>query len=326
MKIKILLGIFMRFGLIVTFYKIFGLAGENNNKVRIRKHGLELTQNFNIQRQEHLQRMCKTVGHNSNTIAELSTEQMEHMLIDHNHKLLYCYVPKVACTNWKRMLMMLTYQWKYGHNALEIPASLVHSTGMFTKLNSLNINERKDVLFNYTRFVVVRHPFERLLSAYRNKLEGTSASAKYFQLRVGKQIVLNLRARPTNESLEYGNDVTFEEFVQYLLRSDLSKSNMTFNEHWEPIANLCKPCTINYNIIGKYETLLDDSALVLDVIGANENLTFPAGHKSSGTKESLKKYFDAIPVALVRKLYELYRDDFKLFDYRLEHVLGFELG
>jgi len=36
---------------------------------------------------------------------------------------------------------------------------------------NLTPNERRYRLENYTKFMVVREPFERLLSAYRNKLE-----------------------------------------------------------------------------------------------------------------------------------------------------------
>lgn len=80
-----------------------------------------------------------------------------------------------------------------------------------------------------------------------------------------------------------------------------------------------------FYFIGKYETLLDDSALALYLTGDN-NLTFPTGHKSSGTRSQLKKYFDPIPVGAIRKLYEIYLDDFRLFDYGVEQVLGFEFG
>lgn len=76
---------------------------------------------------------------------------------------------------------------------------------------------------------------------------------------------------------------------------------------------------------GKYETLIDDSALALHLASA-DNFTFPASQRTSGTSERLQKYFGQIPVSVTRSLYKLYEDDFRLFGYSLEDVLGFELG
>ncbi|KNC22804.1 hypothetical protein FF38_08053 [Lucilia cuprina] len=298
----------------------------NNNNVKITKHSLELTQTLNMQRQEYLQKQCNTLGYSMLDINDLTDEQMDHMIVDQEHKLLYCYVPKVACTNWKRVLMILNGSWRNGTDPLQIPGSLAHSTGMFDKFSSLNETEKQEVLSDYTRFVFVRHPFERLLSAYRNKLEGDTASARYFQRRVGKQIVKAFRVDASNHSLEFGNDVSFAEFVQYLLTPEVSLSNQSsYNEHWEPISKLCNPCVMKYNVIGKYETLLDDSALALYLTGA-ENMTFPTGHKPSNTRAHLREYFDPLPISAIRHLYEVYADDFKLFDYGLDDVLGFEFG
>lgn len=64
-----------------------------------------LIQSNNIQRQELLQQKCDKYhldNNNSNnevyenkSIHSLSEVEMEHLLIDRNHKFLYCYVPKV---------------------------------------------------------------------------------------------------------------------------------------------------------------------------------------------------------------------------------------
>lgn len=90
---------------------------------------------------------------------------------------------QVACTNWKRVLMVLTNR-SNTTNLSQIPASLAHANGTLTKLPDLTIEEAKYSLLKYTSFLMVRHPFERILSAYRNKLEDDQPSAKYFHVSI----------------------------------------------------------------------------------------------------------------------------------------------
>lgn len=104
---------------------------ENNYNIRVNDHGFELTQTNNLQRQEMIQRFCDTIDANNElTLNNIPDDQLEHLLLDPKHKFLYCYVPKVACTNWKRILMLMTEQWQNGTDPLKIPASIAHTPGM----------------------------------------------------------------------------------------------------------------------------------------------------------------------------------------------------
>lgn len=60
----------------------------------------------------------------------------------------------------------------------------------------------------------MRHPFERILSAFHNKLEHPFTDE--FQLRYGRKIVKNFRPYASESSLEHGNDVSITEFIKYL--------------------------------------------------------------------------------------------------------------
>lgn len=83
------------FSLLGNFSTGLPFGDGNNNNVKITRRSLELTQTINIQRQEFMQRQCELLGDHTQTLEDLSELQMDHMIVDKEHKLLYCYVPKV---------------------------------------------------------------------------------------------------------------------------------------------------------------------------------------------------------------------------------------
>ncbi|KAF2879410.1 hypothetical protein ILUMI_26759 [Ignelater luminosus] len=272
-----------------------------------------------ISRQEILTAGCANLGLQGS--GEFNLNHLNHILVDHKHRLLYCYVPKVACTNWKRVLMVLTERSNVT-NLMEIPAYIAHANTSLSRLSEYNENDAKYYLNNYISFVMVRQPFERLLSAYRNKLEGNLPSAKYFQARIGRYIIKNYRPNATETDLRNGDNVSFQEFVQYLVAEGIK--NDTANEHWKPIHQLCYPCSLNYTFIGKYEKFEEDASIILDMVNA-PYVIFPHS-KSSQTSEKLRQYLRQLSLSDIEKLYRIYEIDFRLFDYNLESILGFDIG
>jgi len=79
-------------------------------------------------------------------------------------KLVYFVINQVACTSWKRVLSQ----------ANGAPTNLdVHSEPVYRYLDlfsRLPPVAKQRVLGNYFKFMFVRHPFERLVSAHHDKL------------------------------------------------------------------------------------------------------------------------------------------------------------
>uniref|UniRef100_A0A8C9VM77 Carbohydrate sulfotransferase n=2 Tax=Scleropages formosus TaxID=113540 RepID=A0A8C9VM77_SCLFO len=281
---------------------------------------LSTAQMIHQARRELLEEMCRSYTRKRRV---LIPEDIKHLIVDDQHGLLYCYVPKVACTNWKRVLMVLTGDGRYS-DPLDIPANEAHVPGNLRTLSEYTTAEINHRLRNYLKFVFVREPFERLVSAYRNKFTRNYNTA--FHKRYGTKIIRRYRADPQPEALEHGDDVSFEEFVRYLVDPQ-TQLEEPFNEHWERIHSLCHPCLIHYDVVGRYETLEQDSRYVLQLAGVESQVRFPASGKSTTTSEDMAaQFFRNISPLYQRKLYNLYRMDFLLFNYSAPAYLKFRFS
>uniref|UniRef100_A0A8C6WT93 Carbohydrate sulfotransferase n=1 Tax=Neogobius melanostomus TaxID=47308 RepID=A0A8C6WT93_9GOBI len=242
----------------------------------------------------------------------LAPSDLKHLIVDDKHSLIYCYVPKVACTNWKRVLMILSSDGHYT-DPLAIPASEAHIPGNLRRMSDLSVSEINLRLRTYLKFLFVREPFERLVSAYRNKFTRSYNTA--FHKRYGTKIIQRYRPNPKPESLEKGSDVSFVEFVQYLVDPRTQRED-SFNEHWERVHSLCHPCLIHYDVVGKYETLEPDAQAVLKLAGVDQMVQFPTSHKSTRTDGNMAaSFFQHIGPFYQKKLFNLYRMDYLLFNY-----------
>ncbi|CAK7293755.1 Carbohydrate sulfotransferase 13 [Vulpes lagopus] len=231
------------------------------------------------QRRDLLRRAC---SRHTRRQRLLRPEDLRHVLVDDAHGLLYCYVPRAACTSWKRVLLALSGRGPADPRA--IPAPEAHAPGRLPSLADFGPAEINRRLRAYLAFLFVREPFERLASAYRSQL-----------------------AR--------GHDVRFAEFLAYLLEPR-TRRDEPLNEPWERAHALCHPCRLRYHVLGKFETLAEDAAFVLRLAGA-PHLRFPApppGAAAAARRRAERLFRDVSPF-YQRRLFDLYRMDFLLFNY-----------
>jgi hypothetical protein len=180
----------------------------------------------------------------------------------------------------------------------------------------LSLKERKEALNNFTKFLIVRDPYERLLSAYRDIFERLSPHKDRARIIknlhvLQKYVPMDLKA--TKPLSKRHRDVEFYQFIQFLLApSEAKVRNIPHNRHWRPMDDLCFPCSIDYTILGKFETLVEDSNFVLHSIGVKD-MKFPSGTPT--IRNFMKEYYNSIPVSFIPKITNIYKNDLELFDY-----------
>ena len=212
--------------------------------------------------------------------------------------LLYCWIHKVASSSWSKVFFNL--------KGKEVPTTRLHEAAQQFSIPSSKLPA---AISNSLVFTIVRHPFERLVSAYRDKFELAKKYAYVYTMYASK--ILGLK---TPTEAERVRRPTFSEFVDYLLRVPVQQ----FNDHWVPYWLHCHVCEMEYDIIGKMETIADDMEFIAERSGlAATNISLPwTNRRNSGDKVSLD-YFRHLTVDQVMGLYRIYKLDFEMFGYRV---------
>ncbi|XP_076026909.1 carbohydrate sulfotransferase 12-like [Genypterus blacodes] len=285
---------------------------------------LESQQQLQESRQQQLREMCSS-GRERFTggkedLQDLSAKELENLVVDDKHGIIYCYIPKVACTNWKRVMFALRQGEPY-QDPLSISGELVHLPTQFLLLNSFPKPEIKARLKHYTKFLFVRHPFVRLISAYRDKFLNVK---EYFYQNFARDMMRRYSGqaytpRTAEEAHASGLHPSFYDFIQYLLDPQTER-NEPFEPHWRQMSRLCHPCLIQYDFVGHQENLQDDAEQLLRILGL-ENIKFPPSYENMTSSNSVKDWFVTVPLEARRELYKLYEADFSLFGYSKPNML-----
>lgn len=244
------------------------------------------------------------------SIRTLTTAQsmylFKHMIVDDNHRLIYCYVPKAACANWKRVMQVLSGKYQKVEDIQKVD----HTDFKF--LSSYSPEEVDYRLKNYFKFMFVRHPLDRLFSAWHNKFHENFLD---MQKKYGVPIVKKFRENPPENP--QGDDVTLEEFFKYLAGTSTNQ----YNEHWMPFTELCQPCYVDYNYIGIYEDLENEATAMIKHLGLSDKVTYPARQryydKNSVPDDGKIAEWREVSPETFQDVLKKFAQDFGLFGYPL---------
>ncbi|EDO40817.1 predicted protein, partial [Nematostella vectensis] len=234
-------------------------------------------------------------------------------LVDDVSQVMFCYIPKVASGNWKRVFIMLQ---KGISNPAFIDTQAAHNTKL-RNLGSSSSEEIARVVKKYRQFVVVREPMERLLSAYINKIHKADYTGKFHRLLGRQGLPQGDHKIPYQEQVNDTEKISFSEFVDFIITQASAGERLEI--HWERMHKICYPCFFEYDYIGKYETLQRDSRFILDRVPGAQGWSLPdvKADKGRTTKANERRYFSQLRVDQLRGLLEVYRLDYELFNYPL---------
>ena len=253
----------------------------------------------------------------------LNRRDFTHIVVIEDHNILYCSTAKVASTTWRKVLGHLEGRIGKGFKP--------HGKGTFRLLSQYSNRDIKRKLATYKKFMFVREPFERLLSAFRDKflsersfrdkmVKKHSYFVKKYGTRIGRVTrALHEASYTTAHAQNQDINVTFTDFVDYILHIGATRGR--FNEHWRPYHKLCHPCQVKYDIIGHYETLVEDAEFVLRENGIDNFVTFPRWEPTN-TSLLLLTYLKQVPLDKIRYLYSIYQDDFEMNHYHFPGQLS----
>ena len=215
-------------------------------------------------------------------------------LISDRYQVIGCKAAKVASTNLQRIFYVLNgFTNNTDTGDVNKGAARKKTNSYFGKKHKDSITEEiKSRLKSYIKFMFVRHPLERIVSAYRD----------------GKPSGMFKQQKKTGIRLE------FRAYVDKVLNH---KSHHT--RPLRPLYQLCKPCQVQYKFVGSLDVFDDDITTILNDIGAEKAVTIPkrneTGYKQKKSSSVVREFYKDIPLEKIAKLEDIYKTDYFLFNF-----------
>lgn len=248
----------------------------------------------------------------------------KNMLIwDIQDGLIYCRIAKVASSTWTTNMLRLdrsfnsdlpeSKRWLKEYGARENEAFRKYPVPATEA-------ERQKALSKATKFLVVRHPLDRLVSSYLDKVADTTKEPNLLKHRDVKTAILTQAGRKA----EPGMVPTFPEFVDYVVRETQGlqsprdwKRVMT----WKSYSSKCLPCDVKYDVIIKLETHTEDEKWLINTRNLTQLSKVRDWRHLSSSKSLRDSLLSQLSKDQLSAIYTNYKVDFEMFNYTMNKYL-----
>ncbi|KAK2159465.1 hypothetical protein LSH36_152g00018 [Paralvinella palmiformis] len=269
--------------------------------------------------------VCQALTPTSDQFNLSDQRSYRSLIVDDYNKIMYCSISKVGCTTFKTMMYLRrdpSLEGSLQFRRLHTGAFLrQHGLRPLSSYHPAEVDER---LRTYVKLLVVRHPLERLISAYRDKfVESNYGEKKAIRGNItgitGPVGVLNITS-----------------FLTLLTEAIKTQSTDVINyrdRHWDKQHTTCHPCFIRYDYIAKLETIDSDMEYILKFFNQTRvpHRNNSPNRRFKDSAISVGELLNALSLDVIEVLKEYYQYDFDLFSYRFNmtrnsHGLYVETG
>ncbi len=265
--------------------------------------GAALIERLRALRWHPYQRNCPIIRA---ALERMPREQLLYAVnISDRHRYVYMDNPKTGCSSLKSALVQLElkdsqthmdhYDWRVFHDRSVSPLTRLDNLQHPTSLSALRSE-------GYRFITMVRNPYTRLLSCYRDKILGNS-----FQKREILQ-VLGKADQPIETM------VTFAEFIG----SISGQQDIEMNPHWRTQTSRILRGIVEYDFIGRFETYARDFIESFRVLGIAEEDIPEQRHLNRTKTDASEHCRDFYTPELQEAVYQRFRPDFEIFGYSSE--------
>ncbi|XP_047536417.1 carbohydrate sulfotransferase 11 isoform X2 [Vanessa atalanta] len=259
-------------------------------------------------RRDYLRSECSKHGLDSSSHKAYAWEY----LINRQYHVIWCNIFKAASTSWMyNFNLMANYTATFLDKTKEVPLELARK-----KYARPTVEMIRKAQGDSITFLIVRHPLERLASAYNDKI--VHAWPKSFHDQMGRRIIKKYR-KSSVKPVPTERYPVFEEFVSYVL--DEAKVKRTLDMHWTPYTDFCTPCKFNFDVILKFETLDEDQRFLIQMARLQEIIKpeWRNSGKGTNTLHNINHLYSRLKKSQLDGLYNLYKYDFQLFNYTIDN-------
>ncbi|XP_059098076.1 carbohydrate sulfotransferase 8-like isoform X2 [Tigriopus californicus] len=205
-------------------------------------------------------------------------------MVSEENLIVYCRMGKVGSSTWMQYFLNMD-------KSDDLKAQIKDGASPHSCISRHFRLYPREIIHEYNAYllvVFVRHPFERLASAFEDKINSTRD----------------------------------EQFTSWRKKFTKTYADCKVNHHWQPFYDQCGFCNVSFDVIGTLDEFQSDMIYIQERLHRPNifNLTIRANSalqtsQESTIREKTLEYFKELKKEQIRLLLHHYQIDFELFGY-----------